>query len=564
MAGKLTNFRDAPHPICGVYVVEDSAESLSGGGGVCGIATTKSLRRTYPVLNMQPDDLRGTKIKIAALLIEDSPDDAELLKASLCEQDFSSMQVRWCQRLSDGLALLKSERFDVVLLDLSLPDSNAIQTVISVRNALPSIPIVILSGLDDQEAALEALKEGAQDYLLKGKSNGDSVFRAVRYAIERKRAEESLRDFAAQAEDAQEKMRMTLVASQTGVWSLNLIDHSLEWDDQVKEILGFADDVKPSRELWSQRVHPDDKPRVMQAVDDCIAAKCQYDVKYRIILPDQTVRHVASVGKVLSDGGRPTRMTGICRNITKNEEQQDTERRLAILEQRQEFVAMLAHDLRNPVIGSQRVLALLKDESLGPLSGAQIEVLEKLSNSNQSMLLMINNILDSYRLESNSETFDRAELNVQQLIDQCVCEMAPLAQNKHIEIITKSTITNHVIADQLAMRRIMCNLISNSIKFMPNGGVIEISSYEHDGLGLIELKDNGPGVEQQNLEKIFDRFWQGERRHRAQGLGLGLYLCRKFMEAQEGTIRCSSSVGKGTTFHLTLPLKHAVKELAIA
>ncbi len=119
------------------------------------------------------------------LLIEDDFDDADLLCELLELVPQSSFQVSQSVRLSEALLHLSQERFDVVLLDLSLPDSQGLATVKSVYSQMPTVPIIVLSGLEDESVAIKAVHEGAQDYLVKGKFDGDSLVRAIRYAIER-------------------------------------------------------------------------------------------------------------------------------------------------------------------------------------------------------------------------------------------------------------------------------------------------------------------------------------------------------------------------------------------
>jgi diguanylate cyclase (GGDEF)-like protein len=127
------------------------------------------------------------------LLVEDNPGDARLVEILLSETDsFGSFEITPAGRLDEALELLDGSAFEVVLLDLSLPDSSGLKTVNRVRTAAEQLPIVVLSGRDDEETALRALQSGAEDYLVKGRGDGELMARAIRYAIERKKAEENL------------------------------------------------------------------------------------------------------------------------------------------------------------------------------------------------------------------------------------------------------------------------------------------------------------------------------------------------------------------------------------
>ena len=129
---------------------------------------------------------------IKALLVEDNDVDAQLTQDLLSEWSIEEFRITRVKTLGEGLALLSRERFDAVLLDLSLPDAFGLPTVRQVHATSPTIPVVVLSGVSDQNLALQAVQQGAQDYLVKGQGHPELLARAVRYAIERKRSEEHL------------------------------------------------------------------------------------------------------------------------------------------------------------------------------------------------------------------------------------------------------------------------------------------------------------------------------------------------------------------------------------
>jgi two-component system cell cycle response regulator len=129
---------------------------------------------------------------IKVLLVEDNDVDAELTQDLLSEWSMEEFQITRAKTLAEGFSFLSRERFDAVLLDLSLPDTFGLPTVRQVHAMNPTVPVVILSGVTDQSLALQAVQQGAQDYLVKGQGHPELLARAIRYAIERKRAEEHL------------------------------------------------------------------------------------------------------------------------------------------------------------------------------------------------------------------------------------------------------------------------------------------------------------------------------------------------------------------------------------
>jgi DNA-binding NarL/FixJ family response regulator len=131
------------------------------------------------------------------LILEDNPADADLIREMLAQTDSLHFEAESVQRLSGALARLERKDIDLVLMDLGLPDSQGLPTFHALRKAAPGIPVIVLSGNDDQELAIAAVRDGAQDYLVKGRFGGDLLVRAARYALERERLIRELREAVA-------------------------------------------------------------------------------------------------------------------------------------------------------------------------------------------------------------------------------------------------------------------------------------------------------------------------------------------------------------------------------
>jgi len=147
------------------------------------------------------------KDSVRVLLVEDSPSDAELLCESLRDYPLQNFAIERAERLDEALKLLAQNAFDVVLLDLTLPDSAGLKTCVSMREAAPYTPVVVLTGADDEKTALEAMHQGVQDYLVKGQIGGGPLGRAIYYAVERSRAQQALREAHEQLQKQAEELR---------------------------------------------------------------------------------------------------------------------------------------------------------------------------------------------------------------------------------------------------------------------------------------------------------------------------------------------------------------------
>ncbi len=223
-------------------------------------------------------------------------------------------------------------------------------------------------------------------------------------------------------------------------------------------------------------------------------------------------------------------------------------------QQREDFVATLTHDLKTPILAANRAVKLLIEGDFGPIADSQVEILQTIHESNEALYKLVLTLLDVYRYDSGAKQLRIKPYDLKPVINTLIAELSPLADTKRIKLIT--SLPEHpsdVLCDKDEIRRVVQNLMDNSLKFTPAGGSITVRMSQDEEKTTVEVVDTGKGVRADEKGKLFERFWQAASSGRYYAsTGLGLYLCRKIIEMHGGRIWCESEEGKGSTFGFTI------------
>src|SRR3990167_9105814 len=259
----------------------------------------------------------------------------------------------------------------------------------------------------------------------------------------------------------------------------------------------------------------------------------------------------ATTTPIILDGATIGTVT-VIRDVTKEKE---------IERAKSEFVSLASHQLRTPLTAIKLFVEMLMSGSMGNLGGEQMDVLNNIEQSNEKMIQLVDNLLNVSRIETGKMKIKLSTTNLHEFIKNCIKEAIPLAAASKCKILFKYKKSDPLTikTDPNLMRQVMNNLLMNAIQYSPKHAKVWVTlDTNKDGEIIINVTDNGIGIPRESREKIFERFYRADNalKTKTDGTGLGLYMCKLFLEALGGKIWCEPRKGgHGASFYVALNSK---------
>jgi len=527
-----------------------------------------------------------TDDEVTALLIEDNPADAFLVE-KLSTGGRAAVKLTHAKRLEDGLALLRGASFDAVLLDLTLPDAEGAASVARTYAVRRDVPIIVLTGNTYEELAIQAMKAGAQDYLIKGEFDGPLLLRSILYARERKRAEVAtqrlVREQAARvsAEAAERSARFLADASRALASSLDpeealtalaRITVPTMADGCLVDLGGRDGRMRRVGALAAERGDPDawcgDLEATSAAGGDPVAAVMRTgepvdfpaltrDLAQGLRLPPggthllgrgttvaPMIARGRTVGTLTLIGWLPDRLQGTLSLLAL-----ELAGRAALAvdnarlyRAREVLLEVVSRDLRVPL---NTILASLPPAgSTRPAKSA----LDTLSRTTNQMSYMVEDLLDMGRLERGTFALEREPVDLCALLLEVAESFRAGAELRGLRLeVGAPEGLPHVQADRRRLTQVLWNLMGGSLHHTPSGGKLEVRAEDAGGELQVEIGNDGPSIGKA-LQHLFDRRWQDVSD--LQGMGVGLAVARAIVEAHGGRMGAAGSAGNRIFFSL--------------
>ena len=517
------------------------------------------------------------------LHLEDDPADAELVRATLGQSGMTCDVVQ-VQNREDFLAALDNTALDLILADNKLPAFDGLSALALARQKCPHTPFIFVAGTMGEDVAVDTLKSGATDYVLKDRLSKlvPAVRRAIREAEEqreRRRAEDAL-------ENAVERFRRLVDSAVDAIVGVDGEGRITLVNPQAEKLFGYSPGEllgKPIEILVPERFR---EAHVGHRVGYCLAPR-QRPIGVGLDLFGRRKdgsEFPVEISLSSMETGEGLFVTAIIRDITERKQAELNAREKQRLEDmlrfKSAFITNMSHELRTPLNSIIGFSELLEAQHFGALTEKQVRYVANIQSSGQHLLLLIDDILDLAKIEAGRIELQPEAFPLPEALRAALHMIRPQAVAKRLGLhLDVDACPKTVVADPTRFKQVLFNLLSNAVKFTGEKGKVTLSAtvqratsnvqrpkvqdarpWSVDDQAFVEISvaDTGIGIKAEDIPKLFQEFTQldGSLTRRYQGTGLGLALTKRFVEMHGGRIWVESAgEGRGSTFRFTLPLE---------
>ncbi len=445
---------------------------------------------------------------------------------------------------AQGLQMIQERHFDIILLDLMMPTISGFDVLSRVRDLHPDTVIIVITGYATIEHSIEAMKNGAFDFIPKPfdpEQLRTVVAKAIKYT-------HALQDIT------ETRSRLKMVVNR-------LTDGVMTTDDHKRIVL--------ANPAFLHFIGHHGESVIGHTVGECIADETLTRmIDQALSMPSDTSREITR--EVTWDGDEE-RILGVkCapfrgrtgRNLGTITVLHDITALKKIDQMKSDFVSMVSHEIRNPMNSLLMQIKIILDGLAGNVTDKQREILERASGKMLNLTAMVSELLDLARIESGLITHEKETIRISALLAEQVRFHEAGARDKGIAIRFEAPADLPPISgDRQGLDEVFTNLITNAVKYSPPGSAISLSAQEENDYLSVRVGDTGYGISEEDIDRIFTRFYRvkDSRTREIHGTGLGLAIVKSIVEAHHGRIKVESRLDEGTTFTVLLPFAESAR-----
>jgi PAS domain S-box-containing protein len=466
---------------------------------------------------------------IKVLLVDDDEDDYFLTREYFQDLINWKFDITWCSTFRDAKQRIMNEKYDLYLFDYLLGESTGIDLIELACQFECEEPIILLTGKGDTKIAVEALRVGAADYLIKSELDAEKLERSIRYALERTSVMKALKH-------SERRYRRIFEESNDFLFISDLSGNIIDLNASAGVLTGYPEDDLKLRNIVDLIEDPQ-----FEILWDNISERTIHDYEIRLLTKDGDKKYCLFSASVEIDGDHPY-IQGRIHDMTARK-QSERERlfseKMAVTGR---LVRMLAHEVRNPLTNVN-------------LSAEQLEM--ELTDEDQKFYTQIikrnctriNDLISQLLQPSGSEDIELVNNSVHSVLDQAIAAALDRVQLKRIQIAKQFAEEELGLPlDPVSLEMAFLNLITNAIEAMEEErGILRITTKTQGDTIQVIFTDNGSGISEDDMEKIFEPYFTGKNN----GMGIGLSTTMSIIHAHHGRIDVQSELGTGTTFTIS-------------
>jgi two-component system, OmpR family, phosphate regulon sensor histidine kinase PhoR len=484
------------------------------------------------------------------LVVDDEQDIRDASERILTRTGFKVMKAT---RGEEALNIVNKEMIDIVLLDLKMPGMDGLEVLEHIRMRSEAIQVIVITGYATVETAIKAMKQGAYDFIPKPFEPDqlrivvNRAWEKIRFVREAEKLELERNRTLSDLDMEKSRIRTIIESFPSGVMVTDPKGRVVLMNPAFKQLLGLNPGLKAGQGI--EAYLPDKK--VCQLVMEISRGKyVDYDDLGDYEFSISNEKHLLARGQPVL--GERNECLGAVLNIVDISE-------MKLLDQlKSEFVAKVSHELRSPLSTIHEQLAIVIKDMVGEDYTQDQNILTRAREKTSGLIALIGDLLDLSRIEEGIICHEPQPVRLEEILKNIVEFLETRASQKHqtLTLQLPDTPVPELTADPIAIESIFGNLVSNAINYTQEGGEI-IITVDMAGINVrVSVKDNGFGIADKYLDKIFDRFYRvkDDKTRYITGTGLGLPIVKGLLDSMGGFIDVESEPGKGSVFTVLLPV----------